>query len=1030
MSGRFLRGVFMRRVLKMAGGLALASGALFAAAPTGPKDEKVEFNRDVRPILSDTCFKCHGFDKNARKADLRLDLREEAVAKRKKGAPIVPGDPDHSEVFRRLIAKDPEDLMPPAKSNLKLTTAQIETLRRWIAQGAEYQPHWAFIAPVEPAMPVVKKKEWPRNPIDAFILAALEAQNLSPSPEAEKATLIRRVMLDLTGLPPTPEEVDTFLADTSPQAYENLVDRLLKSPRYGERMAWDWLEAARYSDSNGFQADPERTMWPWRDWVVKSLNENLPYDRFTIEQLGGDLLPNATVEQRLATGFNRNHMYNGEGGRIPEETRAENVMDRVETTATVWLGATFTCCRCHDHKYDPYTNRDYYGLYAMFNQCSEEGGTYGNGKIPPIVEVTTPESQAKHDQFAAAVKAAEDAVAAAGASLDGEQKEWEKGAAQGPQWETPEPTGAMSQSGAALTKQPDGSLLAGTGTAQQDVYTVTLRTDKAVLTGLRLETLKHDSLFGGGPGLRGNGNFILTGLDVEAISVADPLQIVKVKLAGARADYEQQGWPVAAVLDDNKETGWAVDGHTKREQRAAWFAFAQPAGFAGGTDLRVTLRCESTQHPDHVVGRPRVSVTTAAAPLAASLAPELAAILALPEAQRNDGQKKQLGDFFRNTVSTKLKPLNDAVAAAKKQRDDFGNTLPKVMVMDDAKPRQTHVLVRGSYDKPADKVDPATPASLPPLPEGAPRNRLSLARWLVDGKHPLTARVTVNRVWQAFFGVGLVKTAEDFGLQGENPKNPPLMDYLAVRFAKDWDVKGLQRLIVTSATYRQSSKATPQLRERDPENRLLARGPRYRMPSWMLRDQALLVSGLLVEKMGGPSVNTYQPAGIWEEATFGSKKYVQDHGESLYRRSLYIFWRRIVGPTMFFDVAARQTCAVNFSVTNTPLQALVTLNETTYVEAARAMAQRLLESPGDDAAHAARAFRLAVCRPPRPEELAVLTSSLGQFRRRYEADKEAAAKLLKTGESPRDEKLDAAEHAAWTSLCLMILNLDETMSKQ
>src|SRR5262245_27709346 len=630
--------------------------------------EPVNFGRDVLPILSDNCFRCHGPDANARKAKLRLDTQDGAL--RKDSPIIVAGKSADSELVRRVSSSDASEVMPPPKSNRKLTATQIETLKRWIDEGAKWGRHWAFDPPRRPTLPAVRDRRWPRNGLDRFILARLEAEGLTPSAEAPKETLLRRVTLDLTGLPPTPAEVDAFLADAAPGAYERVVDRLLASPHYGERMVWEWLDAARYADSNGYQGDGERTMWPWRDWAVDALNRNLPFDQFTVWQLAGDLLPGSTPEQKLATAFCRNHPINGEGGRIAEENRIDYVMDMTETTGTVWLGLTFNCCRCHDHKFDTLTQRDYYSLFAFFNQTPVNGGG-GDPRTPPVLEFKT-----------------------------------------------------------------------------KDV----------------------------------------------------PPQVVKV------------------------------------------------------------------------------------------------------------------------------------------------------MVMQDMpKPRDTFLLTRGSYEKPAAKVHAAVPAALPALTNVKPQaaNRLDLARWLVSAENPLTARVAVNRAWQQFFGVGLVKTSEDFGVQGEKPSHPELLDWLAVEFRESgWDVKALHRLIVTSATYRQSSKLTPALLERDPANRLLARAPRFRLPSWMIRDQALAASGLLARRAGGPPVKPYQPAGVWEEATFGGKRYQQDHGEALYRRSLYTFWRRIIGPTAFFDTTARQTCTVKPTRTNSPLHALTTLNDVTYVEAARALAQRVLTSGG------------------------------------------------------------------------------------
>ena len=824
-----------RRLLAAA--LVLAAAPAVAADPPG----KVDFARDVLPLLSDNCYKCHGPDEKARKGDLRLDTKDAALGS---GA-IVAGKSGASELIRRLTSTDPAELMPPPKGNRKLTAQQIDTLTRWVDQGASWGTHWAFVKPARPAVPEVRDAKFDiRNPIDNFVAARLIKEKVAQSPPASKERLIRRVTLDLTGLPPTLAEVDAFLADDAPTAYEKVVDRLLASPRFGERMAWDWLDAARYADSNGYQGDGERTMWPWRDWVVRAFNANMPYDRFTVEQLAGDLLPNPTKDQVLATGFNRNHMINGEGGRIAEENRVEYVFDQTETTGTVWLGLTLTCSRCHDHKFDPLTKTDYYRLFAYFNRSPVNGGG-GSGQTAPVIDFATPEQEAK-------AKAAQLPLDEAAKKLTPIEKQ-------------------LRDAGA---------------TTKNGMYETTL---PAVI----------ESALRKGPGGR-----------------ADP----------------------------------------NNDELAKFY---------------------QDEEPKYV---------------------------------------RLLAEY------RKLKAARDAAAGA----------VPKVMVMQDQpQPRDTFVLTRGDYARTEGKVGPGVPTSLPPLPPDAPKNRLALAKWIVAADNPLTARVTVNRLWQTFLGTGLVKTTEDFGVQGERPSHPELLDWLATEFVgSKWDTKRLVKLLVTSATYRQSSKVTPALIERDPENRLLARGPRHRLPSWMLRDQALAASGLLTPTVGGPPVKTYQPPGVWEEATFGFKTYQQDKGEALYRRSLYVFWRRIVGPTMFFDTATRQTCTVKSVVTNTPLHALTTLNEVTYVEAARALAQRAMEGAATDADRLALAFRLVAARRPTTAEATLLAAALERQRKLYAADPAAAAKLLAVGESPRNAKLDVVEHAALAAVCSLLLNLDETLTKQ
>ncbi len=808
---------------------------------------RVDFSREVLPILSDNCFYCHGPDSGHRKGKLRLDDETDAKKPRDGGAAIIPEESAKSGLIARVLSNDPDEHMPPAKSHKELTGPQIETLRRWIDAGAHWGRHWSFTELKRPLTPGTTIPGFlPANPIDSFVADRLAREGMRPSPEADKATLIRRVTLDLTGLPPTPGEVDAFQADSSAQAYEKVVGRLLASPAYGERMAWDWMEAARYADSNGYQGDGERTMWPWRDWVVRAFNENLPYDRFTIWQLAGDQLPGATREQILATAFCRNHAINGEGGRIAEENRVDYVMDMTETTATVWLGLTFNCTRCHDHKFDPLTRRDYFGMFAFFNQTPVDGGG-GNPQTKPVLEIPTPAQVAKR----------------AG-------------------WES------------------------------------------------RVETL-------------------------------------------------------SAKVD--------------------------------GTEQVVFPRAEGQ----------KVSST----PAVTNLTAEIRGILDQKPLERDNGKLEALAKEFGGRMPEYARNLRE-LKEARNALAEVNRAIPRAMVMADmAAPRKTLMLERGIYNKTGDQVEAATPARLPAMPTGASRNRLGLAQWLVSPENPLTPRVTANRIWQMFFGAGLVKTAEDFGSKGEFPKNPELLDWLAAELRDSgWDVKGFVRLIVTSRTYRQSSHATRESLERDPENRLLARGARFRMPSWMLRDQALAAGGLLIGDIGGPPVKPYQPDGVWEETTFGEKRYQQDHGAALYRRSLYIFWRRIVGPTLLFDTPSRMVCTVKPTRNNSPLHALTTLNDTTYVEAARGLAARVMEATPTSSERVSLAFRLVLSREPSARETSVLLSCRDRARERFSGRPDDAEKFLSNGESKKMAALDPVEHAAWTAACLALLNLDETLTKE
>ena len=797
----------------IAGTLSVLDNA--AADDVGTADA-IDFARQIRPILAENCFHCHGPDAAIREAGLRLDTESDVAAM------LVAGDRDASELFRRLATEDETEVMPPPEANRSLTAEQIEAIGLWIDQGARWGGHWAFMPLIRPGLPDFPDDESAMavpsaGPIDRFVAATLRDESIEPAEPASASDRLRRVSLDLTGLPPSPDQLDRFLADPSPAAYRREVDRLLQSPAFGERMAWDWLDVARYADSNGYQGDGERTMWPWRDWVVDAFNRNLPYDDFTLWQIAGDLLPDATPEQRLASGFFRNHMINGEGGRIAEENRVEYVFDMTETFGTAWLGLTLNCCRCHDHKFDPLTHQDYFRLFAYFNQTPVNGGG-GNPQTPPIMPVPDADQQQQIDD--------------------------------------------LKQQIAAATR----SLQTETAAAEQ-----TIETDRA-----------------------------------------------------------------------------------------------EPAS--------------ETEVDD-----------TAA----------------------------------QSTAAAELETLNQQLTAVESR-------VPKVMIMGDRPDRRdTFMLEVGLYNKPGDRVDCGVPEFLPGLPDDAPADRLGLARWLIADTNPLMARVTVNRFWQSLFGIGLVKTPEDFGVQGEIPRYQALLDWLAADFRDHgWDVKRLIRQIVTSDVYQQSSRVGPDAFQRDPENRWLARGPRSRLPAWMLRDQALSIAGLLSPRVGGRPVNGYQPEGIWEEATFGKKKYVRDQGESLHRRTLYTFWRRIVAPTMLFDQSPRQVCAVTPRLTNTPLHALVTLNETAHVEAARVMAERVLDAVAeDDRARIDWAFRAAVSRPPADNETAILLARLKILRDEFADQPDAAQRFLSVGDSPRDQRIAPEEQAAWAALCSLILNLDETISK-
>ncbi|MDF1861717.1 MAG: PSD1 and planctomycete cytochrome C domain-containing protein, partial [Verrucomicrobiales bacterium] len=986
-------------------------------AAISTRGEEIDFTRDVRPILSENCFHCHGPDAKARKGELRLDSEADVKRDRDGYAVVTPGQSEKSELFRRLVTHDEDDLMPPADSNRTLTTKEIETVRKWIDDGGEWGLHWSFTPVERPALTDNKA-----HPIDELVSRVHEQRKITPTKQAERETLIRRAALDLTGFPPTPDRVASFLNDNSPGAWEQVVDHYLASPAFGERMAWDWLEAARYADTNGYQGDRERTMWPWRDWVVKAYNENLSFDQFTIWQLAGDLLPNATEEQILATGFNRNYMINGEGGRIAEENRVDYVMDMSETMGTIWLGLTMNCCRCHDHKFDPLTQRDYYSLYAFFDQTPVTGAG-GDPQTKPILAVASPDQKAQEEKFQADYTKALGELSALAKKLNPGQREWELKRKGGTDWQ-PLKAESVAADEQTLTPQKDRSILA-TGPHSKDTYTLTFQGADAPTRAIRLEALQHESFTNDGKGLSrsDSGNFVLT--EIEILANGKPVQI-----ASAKASFEQRSFKISGAYDGDPTTGWAVfDGKGVVQPQEAIFVLESPV--PAGADWQFTLRHDS-RYEAHTIGRVRLSSTADGTPRIEKEDAEFLTALRKDPDKRTKEETSLVGQTYRNSHSEylALKAVSDA---AKKRLDDHRKTIPKVMVMEDMeKPRKTFLLDRGLYNQPGEEITAAVPALFPQIPEGTKSDRLALAQWLVTRENPLTARVTVNRIWQMIFGTGLVKTVEDFGVQSEYPVHSELLDWLAAEFMESgWDTKHLLKTILLSETYRLGSEIdSPSTYENDPDNRLLARGPRFRMTSWMIRDQALASSGLLNTRFGGPSVNGYQPPGIWEEATFGKKTYTQVKGEDLYRRSLYTFWRRIIGPTMFFDSAKRQICEVKTARTNTPMHALATLNDVTFVEAARALAERVMKAEPQEQARLELIGKLILARTPSDEELTIWKRGLQRAHQTFKADPAAAAAFLKNGESARDESLPAAQHAAYANLCLMLLNLDETLTKE
>jgi hypothetical protein len=1019
---------------------------LTSAAPL-LADEKVNFNREIRPILSDACFQCHGPDENKRKAGLRLDLRDQAVKVLKSGeAAIVPGKPDASELLRRVNAHD-ETAMPPRSTGKTLTKHQVELLSRWIAAGAEYQGHWAFQPVLRPKPPMAG------NPIDAFIRARLEQEKLKPQPEADRRTLIRRVTLDLTGLPPTPAEVEAFVQDQSANAYEKVVDRLLKSPRYGEQMALQWLDFARYADSNGFQTDSSRYQWPWRNWVIQAFNDNKPFDQFTREQIAGDMLPNATRDQIVATGFNRNHRLNGEGGLIAEEWRIETVIDRLETTGSTWLALTFNCCRCHDHKYDPISQKEFYRMFAFFNSIQESGTLQGDAKnTEPTIAVPDPEQQAKIAVLEVDLRQAAETTAFLLKKQPELQAAWEAKLKERwtkePQvWQVLEPKSAKATGRTTLTRQADGSYLAAGVAPAKETYEIVAPVKEGQFSGLLLEAFVDPSLPEQSLGRAPNGNFVLSRVEAT-LTIPGNDKPLSLTFARAEADFSQKDWSIAGVIDGKSSKGWAVDGPTRKENRKAMFLLKDPIPVGKGSTLTVRLIQDALAK--HSIGRFRLS-TTSVPPAEASLqgsavAASLRQALLTEPSKRTPAQKTEVEKFYLATADGDLKAAVQRETALKAQRDELLKKSASVMVMKEAaQPRDAFVLLRGEYDKKGEKVTPGVPAALPPMPKGVPQNRLGLAEWLVANENPLTARVWVNRAWERFFGTGLVKTSENLGSQAEYPSHPELLDWLAAEFmtptvlpnvvglpAQRWDMKAMQKFIVMSGTYRQANEITPEALERDPDNRLLARSPRLRLAGESLRDQALFVSGLLVEKIGGPSVRPYMPEGVWDETSrYGDLRgYKHDTNDGLYRRSLYTIWKRTAAPPtmLLFDAPSREYCAVKRSRTNTPLQALTLLNEVTFVEAARKLGERMLREGGTTDAERIRfAFRTVLARDPSEFEAKVLLEGLVADRARFAKNPDAARKLLAFGVAKSDDKLDPAELAAQTVTANILLNLDETV---
>ena len=1020
-------------------------------SPLAAKDDAVEFNRDIRPLLSDRCFQCHGPDENQRQAGLRLDQEDGARSETESGGiPIVPGDLSRSMIIERITADDPDLRMPPPETGKTLSPAEIASIKAWVQSGAHWSEHWAFIPPRKPALPKQVRRWQSQNTVDLFIQKRLKAERLQPEPVADRETLIRRVTLDLTGLPPTIKEVDDFLADPSPRAYEHVVDRLLESRRYGEHLGRSWLDAARYADTHGLHLDNERSIWPYRDWVIEAFNRNMPFDQFTIEQLAGDLLPEPTLQQRVATGFNRCNVTTSEGGSIDEEYYVRYAVDRVETTATVWMGLTAGCAVCHDHKFDPLKQKEFYQLFSYFFSLTERAMD-GNALLPPpVVKVPSADQEVEKKRLNEEVTLAAARVEKGIADVNyvdpiGENALPEFKKEDRVWFDDTLPEGAKPAGGPAgeiddpwhFVTAPDHPVLSGKNSFK--------RTGEGITQHFFTEAKD--------PLVIGANDTFFTYVYLDPENPPETLQLQfndgtwehrahwgadKAFLAGKNNASNK---PMGALPETGKwvrlEVPVATVGLGAGSKINGW-AFTQFGGTVywdkAGVVTIAPLTVEqqeslATWEQYHKVSRQ------------AGVPGEIQKILDIEKEKRNDTQRKQLSRYFLIQVNPRSREI---FAEPLKQKADLEKALaelekavPSTLVMQErAQPRQAHVLYRGQYTEKREEVSSQVPAWLGAAPEGAPGNRLGLAQWLVSPTHPLTARVTVNRFWQHYFGTGLVKTSEDFGVQGERPSHPALLDWLAIDFIESgWDVKRMQKMLVMSATYRQSSRVDPEKLDVDPGNRLLARGPRYRLDAEIIRDQALAISGLLVETIGGQSVKPYQPAGLWKPVGFGGSNtsvFKQDVGEKLYRRSMYTFWKRTVPPpTMaIFDAPDRETCQVRRARTNTPLQALALMNDVQFVEAARKFAERVMVEGGSGIDQKITfAYRATIARNPTPSELALVSQLFAEYDAEFKEDSEAAMKLLAIGESPRNESLDASQLASWTLITHLLLNLSETVTK-
>jgi len=1014
------RSSFLLETLLLLGALSLPALTAPTANVTFQIPDKIEFNRDVRPILSDNCFNCHGPDAAHRKAKLRLDVREVAIEKKA----FIPGDVEQSEMLKRLVSSDPDELMPPPESHKKLTPEQKTILRRWVEQGGEYQQHWSYEIPQKTKIPLGE------NGVDALVRARQNALHLKSSPEADRRVLIRRLYADLLGLPPSFGEVEAFVSDNSPDAYAKIVERLFKNPHYGERMAQGWLDVVRFADTIGYHSDNPRNVWPYRDWVIKAFNDNKRFDRFTLEQIAGDLLPDADEQTKVASAFNRLLLSTEEGGAQPKDYELRMLTDRVRAIGAAWLGQTAGCAQCHDHKFDPITSKDFYSLGAFFADIKEPI----IGKREDGMALPSPEQAAKIASMEARERALRVELDADSPERSEQQRRWEEslsGGAPDVDWTTLQPVKLYGDRGSKFTQDADGVVSVSVdGKAASDTYFVTVTTPPGLTSGLKLEAISSDALPGKGPGLSSNGNFVLNQLTVKE---GDKV----LKVSEVSATYEQKGYPAKLAIDpkssNDPKKGWANLGNELRDA-SLYIELEKPV--SGGRTLTVTLRQIAGDH--QTLGKFRLLATAAPKPIRApsvQFPKELLQTVSVPVDKRSAAQKEKISKHFR-AVAPQFGALRDTLADAIAERTEFEKALTHclVSVSTEAK-RVVRILPRGNFlDETGPVVKAAFPHYLPqPKIEGREPNRLDLAQWLVSRDNPLTARAVMNRLWKQFFGIGLSKVLDDLGAQGEPPVNAALLDWLACEFMDSgWDMTHMVRTIVNSATYKQASTVAPELLALDPYNRELARQSAFRLDAELVRDNALSIAGLLVPTIGGPSAKPYQPARYWENLNFPAREYENDKNENQYRRGLYTWWQRsFLHPSLVaFDAPSREESCAERNRSNIPQQALVLLNDPTYVEAARAFAVRIItESKGDSSQRLTWAFENALQRKPRSEEVATLLALIQKHSSVYQDNPSAAEALLDTGMAPLPAGLDKRDVAVWTHVARVLLNLHETITR-